>query len=822
RYGEQAVIIGSKNSLTTEYTADYYISREEANRAAMMGREEAEAPIIIGEASRANASGKARFKGFVTDDNTGEGIIGATIFIQETGSGTVSNETGAYELSLNIGEYNIQITSIGYQSIERRLIVYSDAEVDLALSKEAVTLEEVVVEAESADINIKSTDIGVERLSTKTIKKLPAFLGEVDVVKSLLLLPGVSTVGEGAGGFNVRGGNIDQNLIMQDGAVMFNTSHVLGFFSLFNPDMVKGLTLYKGSMPSRYGGRLASVLDVEMKEGSFNQWTAKGGIGVVSSRLVVEGPVKKGKSSLIIGGRSSYSDWILSLIPVEEVKESDAFFYDANIKFTQRLGDRARIIASGYSSFDRFRFADEFAFEWSTQTANVQWKQIWGDRLSSSVTTIYNRYRSSLQDPVGNDAFDFESGIDYLKVQPNFIFVPNDWQTINAGLEWINYEVMPGAVSPTGSISTIIPDALNSEKGREFSAYINDEIKWGDRFSINAGLRYTLYQSLGPDQIFLYSEEGPLAVENIVDSLSFNSGEVIETYTGLEPRIGLNIIIDETASVKLSYNRTYQYINQISNTTSVTPVDIWQLSNRYIRPQQADSYSIGFFKNFRNNRWETSIEAYYRDINRLIEFRDRADLLVNNHLETELLEGVGRAYGVELSLKRKIGRVTGWLGYTYSRTERKIDSDVRSERINLGEWYPSNFDKPHDLTIVMNYQINKRNSFAVNFTYSTGRPVTAPVGKFISGNVLSIPNYSLRNQFRIPDYHRLDISYTLDTSHKKNKAWESSWTFAVYNLYARRNAYSVFYTQKPFQDPVANKFSVLGSAFPALTYNFKF
>jgi len=822
QYDAQSIVLGAAAKLGNQYNQDFYQARQSERDRALLGETENQKTVfVVGDAGNPNPSGTVKIKGFVNDDKTGETLIGATILVTGTGQGTVSDETGQYELELPIGEHQITISSIGYEEVETSLQVYSDDGLDLKLTKEAVQLGEVVVEAKALDQNVKSTNVGLEVLSAKEIKKLPAFLGEVDIIKSIQLLPGVSTVGEGASGFNVRGGNVDQNLTLQDGMLFFNTAHALGLFSLFNPDFVKNVNLYKGSMPAKYGGRLSSILDVELKDGNYQKFTGKGGIGLVSSRLSLEMPIVKGKSSIILGGRTSYSDWIFNVIKVEEVRESAASFYDANVKIAQRFGGNGKLTLSLYGSNDNFKYSTESDFNWGTKGANVEFSYLLKDNLSMSVEAVVSDYQSSLADPDGNDAFDLENGILYYGVQPDFLLTLNQ-HTINFGGQWRRYEVAQGELTPGNDFSTVIPKKLPTELGREMAAYIQDDFEINDRLSLSAGLRFSLYQSLGPDEVFTYQEGVPRTDESITGSLNFGKGEVIKTYSGIEPRVSLKIGLDEVTSFKVSYNKTQQFINQITNTTAVSPVDLWQLSNLNIEPTTADNYSAGFFKNFADNKWVTSAEVFYREIDNLIEYKERADILVNDNVETELLTGIGRAYGLELSIRKAIGRWNGLLGYTLSRSERKVEGNTIEETINNGTWFPSNFDQTHNLSLVWSYQISKRSNFSFNFIWSSGRPITAPIGKFGVENVLNIANYSDRNQFRIPDYHRLDVAYTLETNHKKDKKWEGSWTLSLFNVYGRRNPFTVYFSQRSFQAPKANRLAILGAPFPSLTYNFKF
>ncbi len=819
-YDERSIILGKTSKLGTQYSQDFYKAQLTDNSSSNIATEAI--TYEIGDAKNPNPSGKAIIKGFINDDKSNDELIGATIKVKSTGSGTTTDVTGQYQLELPIGEHQITISSIGYESVDAVFKVYSDMDLDLKLTKEAVQLGAVEVVASGLDQKVKSTASGVETLSAKEIKQLPAFMGEVDIVKSIQLLPGVSTVGEGASGFNVRGGNVDQNLTLQDGMLFFNTAHALGLFSLFNADFVKNVNLYKGSMPAKYGGRLSSILDVELKDGSYQKFSAKGGIGLVSSRLSMEAPLQKGKSSIILGGRTSYSDWIFSTLNIEEVRESAASFYDANIKIAQRIGNGdGKITASLYKSNDRFKYATETDFSWGTQGASIEFSYLIQDNLSFALDLVASEYESSLADIEGNDAFNLENGIRYYGARPDFILTLNE-HTLNFGVQWKRYEVAQGNLTPGNDFSTVTPTALPEEYGRELGVYLQDDFDITEDLSLSVGLRYSLYQNLGPDDVFTYEEGQPRSESTVTGILNFGSGEVVETYGGLEPRISLKYALDGSSSFKMSYNRTQQFINQITNTSAVSPVDVWQLSNTHIQPTTANNYSLGYFKNFKDNGWVTSAEVFYRTIDNLIEFKDRADILVNETLERELLSGIGRAYGLELSVRKAIGRWNGWLGYTLSRSERQVAGNTAAESINNGDWFPSNFDQLHNLSLVLSYKVSKRGTFSANFVWSSGRPITAPVGKYGIENVLNVANYSDRNQFRIPDYHRLDISYNLETNHKKNKRWEGSWAFTLFNVYARRNPFTVFFSQRSFEAPKANRLSILGSAFPAITYNFKF
>ena len=820
QYSARTYIVAPKNLLERNYDATYFQRSAESDAVASTEIELEE--LEVGSADSETNQGIASVQGFITDDATKDPLIGATLYIEEAQVGTTTDEIGKFTLDLPVGVYTVTINSVGYVENKVRWKVLGEGFVDMALSQEAVRLGEVVISSEALNENISRTEVGLEILDVAEIKKLPSFLGEADVMKSLLLLPGVSSVGEGSGGINVRGGTVDQDLIMQDGMYLFNTSHVLGLFSLFNPDLVKNVNLYRGSMPARYGGRLSSVLDVDLKEGSYQQFAANGGVGLISSRLTVESPIKKGQSSIIIGSRLSFSDYMFDLIDVANLKESTAFFYDGNAKFTQRIGNKGKFSLGGYLSQDRFKFDDEFDFKWRTEGVSTNFNYLLSDDLSVNMEGLWSKYSSQWVEPESNRAFQLDNDIEFVKFRPELIYSLSASQNLNLGVEVNFYKVNPGEIMPTTATSVTIPENIPTEKARDFSFYINDDVELGDAISVSLGLRYTIFQNVGPATVDIYEPNAPRIPATITGSEQFGDGEVFNTYTGLEPRFSFNYGINDQSSIKLSYNRTQQFINQISNTTAVSPVDIWQLSNTHIPPVRAHNYSLGYFRNFKDNLWESSLEVFYRDISNLIEFKDLADLLINPLLETALVAGQGRAYGAELSIEKTQGRWSGRLGYTFSRTQRRTESEFQEDIINNNEWFASNFDRPHDLSLVLSYQSNQRNSLAINFVYSSGRPVTAPVGSFSNDNIFNIPIYSDRNTFRIPAYHRLDISYTIGRSHRKTKDWKGSWTFSIFNVYARRNPFSVFFTQQPFQSPKANRLSVLGSMIPSVTYNFSF
>jgi len=820
-FGDNRIIITQRGELN-KANAENLIRRWEAGEVTLPNIDEPEViELTIGQAENA-ATTPVILSGKILDGATKEPIIGATITHEtKTDVGTATDVFGAFKLKLEPGSHELLLRYIGYQPILLQLNIFQNGEAEFNMAASVLQLDEVIVQAQAADENVRSAQMGVEALSPQTIKELPSFLGEADVIKSLQTLPGVSTVGEGATGFNVRGGSIDQNLIIQDEAPVFNSSHVLGFFSTFNPDVVRNVTLYKGNIPAQYGGRLSSVLDVEFKDGNFKNIAGEGGIGLVSSRLTLEGPISKNNTSFLVGGRTSYSDWLLRRIELPDAKRSSAYFCDIIGKISHRFNSNSDLSISYYNSYDFFRFAEEFGFTWRTQLATLTWQQIWADQLSSTFTGGWGDYTSSQFDPIGVDAFTLDNGLEYYKAKHNFFYTPTPDHAINAGAALTYYDMHPEQLFPRGDISSIAEQKIQKDQGYELAFYANDEYTINSFLSVSLGLRYAIYQNVGPRNVPVYNEEGPRQVGSVVDTLAFQQGEPIETYNGFEPRVSMKFQLSPSSSVKMSYNRMQQFIHLISNTAAATPVDVWQVSNSFIQPQRANNFGIGYFKNLNSNLWETSLEVYYRSIEDQLTFKDLPELLLNDQLETENLAGDGRAYGAELYIKKNSGRWSGWLSYAYARSELRVQGDFLEETINDGEWFPADYDQPHQLTLFVRNEVTPNQVFTANFTYRTGRPITAPIANYFIGTAI-IPQYSDRNQFRIPDYHRLDLAYTFDNTKAKLKGFRSSFTVAIYNVYFRENPFSVFFRRDSRNIPQAYRLAVLGTAFPSFTWNFKF
>ncbi len=809
-YQHQVIIVGDRETIEQEFTAQYYQALEESIEVA---HDEKTMTEVVGDLSSVSGSGQMILNGKVIDGETGERVIGATLLIQETSHGTATDETGTYEIPLRPGDYTLTVQYIGYRKREIPIKVIGSGSLDIEIVKGSILLDEVVVEAQKRDENVQSVQAGVTRLRTREIEKLPSFLGEVDVLKSLLLQPGVSSIGEGSSGFNVRGGDVDQNLILIDEAMLFNSSHALGFFSAFNSDIVSDATLYKANIPAKYGGRLSSVLEVNVKDGNFERLHFKGGLGVVSSRFTLEGPLKANQTSFLISGRSTYSDWLLGAINVPELKASSAFFYDSNLRITHRFDDRNFVSLSAYISEDDFTFNDQFGFQYQTSLGQLTYQRLFGNNLLSTLSAVWGEYDSSQEELRPLFASNLRIGTRYWKFKENLSLEKNVLK-LDGGVSAILYEVSPGQLEAVGSESLIRPKMVEDENGIEAAAYLLAAYDLSPRTTVEAGLRVVHYQYRGPREMNVYEDPARPREENILGRMIFE-GSSIYSSARIEPRLSARHKLSPESSLKIGYSRTSQFINQISNTDTPTPTNVWKLSDQYIPGQLSHNFSLGYFRNFKQNIYITSVDVFYRYMDELFDYKDFADLVANDHLETELRRGIGRSRGLELSIKKQVGYIHGWINYTYSRSERKV------AQVNEGRWYPAVFDKPHDLSLVANIQVNKRNTISINFNYSTGRPITIPTDRYLLENQFSVLNYSQRNAFRIPNYHRLDFAYTLGQGFKKSRKFKTSWTFSVYNLYGRRNPFSVFLEQVTLGEPRVRRLSVLGSAFPSLTFNFE-
>jgi hypothetical protein len=772
---------------------------------------------------------KFTISGELQDDSNGEYMIGVSIFAEGTTMGTTSNAYGFYSLSLPPGEYTIAYQFIGYETIRKKVKLEKDVIIDLKMKEEGKTLDAVDITTRRVDANVRSMEMSVTEVTAKEIAKIPQLLGEIDVIRSLTLLPGVSVVGEGANGFNVRGGNVDQNLILLDGAPVYNSSHLFGFFSVFNADAIQSFKLYKGGIPAEYGGRLSSVLDVRQREGNSKRFSGQGGIGILSSRATFEGPIIKDKMSFLVSGRRSYADVFTSLSSNENLNGNILYFYDFNGKVNYRINRKHRIFLAGYFGRDVLGIRDFVNFNWGNATGTLRWNWTINNRLFSNATMVYSDYDYAIGsgdiDELGPSGFAFrlQSRLKNYKLSQQFTYFANSDLKFDFGYEAIYYDVQPGVATLVTNESRDV-NTFRSEFALEPALFASAEHKVNGWLSFQYGLRFSSFYNLGPRDVILY--DGLPANSDSIGIQSFGRGETVAAFNdlnGLEPRFSVNIGLDESSSIKASYNRTRQYIHLISNTTSPTPLDTWRPSGKYIQPATANQGAVGYFKNLKENTYELSVEAFYKYFNNLVDYRDGANILIDD-VETSLLNGDGRSYGLEFLLRKQTGKLQGWIAYTLSRAERIVPGDDPFISINNGEWYLANFDRLHDLTLVVTYELNERWDFGLNFAYQTGRPVTFPVGRAEVDNNIFVPVNSVRNSTRIPDFHRLDLSANYTPRKKEGRKWESSWSFGVYNAYARRNPFSVFFRNDP-DNPAVNqavRLAIFGTIIPSVTYNFKF
>ncbi len=772
--------------------------------------------------------------GHIRDAANGEGLIGAVVQVKGQPTGTATNEYGFYSLTLPEGNYTLVYQYMGYQNQEKPLDVRTSQRLDIQLITADVQIQEVVITETRPDNNVRSMDMGVNKLEMRTIRSMPALLGEVDVVRSIQLLPGISTVGEGASGFNVRGGGVDQNLILLDEAPVYNSSHLMGLFSVFNPDAVKDVKLIKGGIPAQYGGRLASLLDVRMKEGNSKKFTVSGGIGTISSRLTAEGPIQKDKSSFIISGRRSYADMFLKLSSDENLKNNQLYFYDLSAKMNFTLSPKDRLYVSGYFGKDAFKFADPsgegggFQMRWGNKTGTVRWNHLFSDRLFANFTAVYSDYDYLLGVPNGSQAFEWTSNIYNYSGKADFSYYLNARNTITFGVQAIRYQFRPGKAVPLGDKSIFNPLELAHQNSIEYAAYIDNEQQLTPQLSVQYGLRLSAYNYLGAQTVYDYvGENNQRKVP--VNARTYGQGESIRWYTNPEPRLSVRYNVNERSSIKASYNRMAQYVHLISNTTAASPLDVWSPTTNNIKPELADQVSLGYFRNFKDNRFETSAEVFYKTMQNQIDYRDGAEVLLNQSLEGDLLYGDGRAYGLELYVKKNTGQLTGWVSYTLSRSERKIEG-LNMNQAGEAQWYAAKYDRTHILSAVGVYTLSKKWSFSSNFSYTTGVATTFPNARYeVENGTLVVPHNTdgTRNNYRVPAYHRLDLSATLTPAKNGNRRWKSEWVFSVYNAYARRNAFTVFFRQNSENEAIktqteAVRLSIFGSVLPSVTYNFKF
>jgi hypothetical protein len=763
--------------------------------------------LLIGTLHAA-AQQKLTVSGTVRDLSTGEQLIGATIQVPELkGTGTVTNEYGFYSLTLPAGNYTLEVTYSGYAMQKQSIALQKGMKLDIKLGSSARELKEVVVSSQAKNSNVTAAQTGVEKLDIKDIKDIPVLFGERDVLKTLQLLPGVKSAGEGNSGFYVRGGSADQNLILLDEAPVYNASHLLGFFSTFNSDAIKNVTMYKGNMPAQYGGRLSSVLDVKMNDGDNENFGVSGGLGLISSKLQVEGPIVKKKSSFLVTARRTYADAFLKLSKDSTINNNKLYFYDINAKANYNFSDKDQVYLSGYFGKDKIGVGSVFGIDWGNTTGTLRWNHIFNDKLFSNTSLIYSKYNYTISIRSGATDFDIISRIQDWNLKQEFQLFSNPRNSIRFGFNSIYHTITPGEIRSSGI--NIKSSALQKRYSWENALFVNNDWKATSRLNVNYGIRATTFSVLGSGDFYNFNNKG-----DAVDTTHYKNGEFVKTYFNIEPRISLAYILNPASSIKASYARNTQNLHLLSNATSSNPTDRWVPSSNVIKPEIADQVALGYYRNFADNHYEFSVEGYYKNMQNQIDYRDAADIYGNETVEGQLLFGKGRAYGIEFYVKKKYGRFTGWIGYTLSRTEKQIDG------INNGDWYAAKQDRTHDISVVGIYKLSKKWTVSGTWVYNTGNAVTFPSGKYNSGGQ-TVFYYTERNGYRMPAYHRLDLGATMQL--RERKRFSSELSFSLYNAYGRENAYSIEFRDNP--DNHAETQAVQTTLFrwvPSISYNFHF
>lgn len=778
-------------------------------------------PILAGKYKRAT------LQGYIRNGKTGEALPGAVIHFPDLDLGVVTNLAGYYSVELPVGEQAASYSYVGFEEKELTLNMISPGNFDVELFESTVAIDQVVITSKS-NANVVSTEMSIIRLDARSINNIPVLMGEPDLMKTMTLLPGVQSSGDMASGFNVRGGNTDQNLILLDDVPIYNSNHLFGMFSIIDTRTIDNLELFKGGAPARYGGRASAFMDIGLKEGNLKEWEGYGNIGLFSSKLTLHGPIVTEKASLIIGGRATYSDWILKRLPDLDIRQSRANFYDGNAKLNIILNQKNRLSLFGYLSNDYFDLAGKNSYEYSNYLGSVKWNYIAGEKLTFSLTAFISDYRTfSVEKENPYLAFSITTGIQQLGLKYKLLYTLNEKHSFEGGIDGNYYTIFSGEQNPYGEESSKETLSLENEHSADIAGYIQDIYEINGQLSLSAGLRFSYYMCLGPATVNLYEDGSYIDNTTLEGNREFGKSELIETYPGLEPRIGLRYSLGTSSSLKLGVSRNYQYMHILSNSSVVIPTDTWKSSDMYIKPAVSDQVTIGVFKNFPKEMIETSAEIYYKKINNVLEYKNGAELLMNESIEQDVLSADMDAYGIELLVRRNGGRLTGWVSYAYSRSFLKTSGAYPELLVNEGERYPANYDKPHDLSVVATYKISRRFTFGSSFTYSTGRPATYPESMFrINGN--SVIVYSDRNKYRLRDYHRLDLSITWDTSLKRKKKYYSSWVLSVYNAYGRNNVYSTYYkkdvptAKNDYKKYAFYELSIIGSPIPSITYNIRF
>lgn len=773
----------------------------------------------IGIKRKEAPTGNVNIAGYIRDAQTGESLSGALIYKDLPHVQVSSDQFGYYSLVLPAGRHTLNVISPGMFDAKRQVMLYSDGKFDITMEEKVLKLREVIVEA-GKERNVRSTNMGMDKISILAMKQVPAVMGEVDVLRTVLTLPGVKSVGEASTGLNVRGGATDQNLILFNGANIYNPSHLFGFFSAFDADLIKDVTLYKSAIPANYGGRISSVLDITSLDGNDKKISGSAGIGPLTGKFTLEGPLIKDKTTFAAGVRATYSDWLFKVLP-KEYEKTSASFHDATIHISNKANSKNDFYLNGYISGDKFSLNNDTNYAYHNENANIKWKHNFNNRFYGVLTTGIDHYDykvASSNNPI--NAYELAYTINQYKANADFSYFLNNKHKLAFGISSLYYNIHSGAFSPLGKESLVIPDTVEAEQAIESAFYISDQYNITSKLALEAGIRYSLYTYFGPKHVNNYVPNLPRQESNITGTEFYPSGKNIKTYSSPEYRASARYILSENTSIKASYNTLRQYIHMISNTATISPTDVWKLSDPYIKPQSGTQVSLGLYKNFKSNTIETSVEVYYKWIENYLDYKSGALLILNHHIETDVFTTKGKSYGVEAMVKKATGKLNGWASYTFSRAVIRENDPLAGEIINGGNYYPNNFDQPHNVNLIGNYRVTHRYSISLNVVYSTGRPITLPTGVFDYGGSARL-TYSYRNEYRIPDYFRSDFSVNMLGDHKVKQRTHNSWTFGIYNWLGRKNAYSIYYIS---QNGIVKgyKLSIFGSAIPFLTYNIRF
>lgn len=799
------------NIISTEISVPFYIqnSSEKENEV-----------VVIGKETLKSDQKNYVVSGIIKNMETNKPVEGMVVLERSKNISTTTDSNGFFSISLPFGKNKIETILLGYKPLKKELIVFNQGKLNLNVFEESELLDELIITTKKEN-NVKEVVSGITQLNIEEIKNIPQVLGERDILKVATTLPGIKSSGEGAEGVNVRGGKVDQNLFLLDESVMYNPAHFLGLFSAINPFTTSDLKVYKGNIPAEYGGRISSVFDITTKDANTKKFSGEASIGPVTSNISLELPIVKDKSGLLVGFRSTYSNWILKSMNDKSLNNSSASFYDVIAKYNHSFNENNSVKITAYHSNDNFRIASDTTNTYSNSLASINWKHKFDDKNHGNLIFSTSKYAFNINyNSSGNNNFDLKYDINEVGAKLKMRYSHSKEHTFDYGISSKLYNISPGSISPTDNNSIITPLSIESERGLESAIFVSDNFDVNEKFAINIGFRYSVYVGLGASTQRFYQENAPITDATFVRSETFDSNEIYKTYNGLEYRFSARYFLNPELSLKASVNKAYQFIHRLSNNTSATPTDAWKLSDSNIKPQEGIQASLGIFKNFDINDYELSLETYYKDYQNVLDYKVGANFLLNERIETQVLQGPGKSYGIELLAKKNVGKLNGWIGYSYSRSFIQLDSPFNEERVNNGEFFPTNFDKPHDVTIVANYKMTKRFSFSSNFTYQTGRPITYPTGKYMYQGTEYVL-YSDRNKFRIPDYFRLDLGLNIEGNHKIKKFAHSFWNISIYNVLGRNNPFAIFFASEN-GNVKAYQSTIFSTPIPTITYNFKF